>query len=279
MRYLLPLMLLSLLNMDVTRADCSFAGAPAWVHEMPQGFAFDYFVGRAEDQESPVRASKAAVSNAISNIIAKGLITVTSEVVSAQTERSSARSAELLSDISEEVRVKGHSTKLEGLEQVEIHTDSCNGINVAFALIRLPAKKPKPAPTAWTYTWRSLLLPGWGQFEKNHPGKGLTIALGEVVLIPAAITMWVLSNNYLTDAAATNNQDERDWLEQRSNLTYNVFLGALVAAAGLYVYNVIDVVASEPTNIYAQGSDATPDLRFAVTPLPGGAHAVLDYRF
>ena len=252
-------------------ADCG-SSRPAWVAEVPRGYKFDYFVGQGEDRDSPISAKAAAVGNAIASIVAKGLITVETLQISRQTEHTTSTQSELIADITEEVKVKGHSETVQGLEQVETHLEDCGGTQRSFVLVRIPKKTPEEAPSGLEPVWRSVIAPSWGQFYKDHTGRGVFILVGEMVLVPTAAIAWVMSSNAASDASAATKADTKEFYLNRRDVSFNVFLGAAVAAAGLYVYNVIDAIAAPQENVYAEAKEPS-SLKLTLAPLPGGGHA------
>lgn len=263
-------LLLSLLSAAQASAQTctpSIDERPLWIQETPRGYAFDYFVGQGEDAQSVVAAKGAATGNAISAIVAKGLITVSTDTRSKQTETSVNDEAKLVSEISEEVRVQGHSTTVKGLEQVELHLEQCGSVQRAFALVRVPKKNPEEPPSAFAPVWRSIVAPGWGQFYKRQPVKGALILSGEVVTLAAGITTYILSSNDAADAAAATTQANRDFFLQRRDVLFTASLVSFGVAAALYIYNIIDAAAAPQANVYALTPLDSRDWRFAFAPI------------
>jgi hypothetical protein len=239
---------------------------PVWVTESPRGYAFDYFAGQGEDAASPVRARALAVGNAVATIVARGLISVQMT----QSTKQSEEQGKFLSSVTEEITISGHSTQVQGLEQVELHLEQCANSHRAFALVRIPKKVPETPPSAMEPVWRSAVAPGWGQFYKGHTTRGSLILVGEGLLIPTALITYLMSSNAASDARASTTQANRDFFQDRSDRLYGASLLAGGAAVALYLYNVIDAAASAPRNVYADAG---------VVPLPGGAQAFASVRF
>lgn len=239
---------------------------PVWVTESPKGYAFDYFAGQGEDTSSPVKARATAVGNAIATIVARGLISV--EV--SQSLKQSETQGEFLSSVTEEVNIKGHSTQVQGLEQVELHLEQCGSVHRAYALVRIPKKVPETPPSSLQPVWRSAIGPGWGQFYKGHTTRGALILVGEGLLIPTAIITYMMSSNAATDATNSTTQSDRTFYQDRSDKLYVASLVAGGAAIALYLYNVIDAAASPPRNVFADAG---------IVPVRGGAEAYASLRF
>jgi hypothetical protein len=276
----------SLARAENCRSDRS---APDWVAATPRGYQFNYFVGQAEDPSSPVKAKELAVSNAISIIVANGLISVETSTNTNRGEASTttkengketSRTTKLISDVSEEVRITGHSTLVQGLEQMESYNEQCASYSRAYVLVRIPKATPENPPGWGEPVWRSAIGPGWGQFYKGSTAKGVVIAAGEVIAVPSAIVLYVMSSNDAADARKSAKQTDRNFFQDRSDKLY---VGSLVAggiAIALYAYNLIDAIAAPYPNVYADGAPpAMNGPRFAVVPTKDGALALASFKF
>lgn len=276
----------SLAQAETCRSDMS---KPDWIAATPRGYQFNYFVGQAEDPTSPVKAKALAVSNAISVIVANGLISVETSTNTNRGEQSTtvrengkeaSTTTKLISDVSEEVRITGRSTLVQGLEQVESYIEQCGTVSRAYSLVRIPKPSPETPPGWGEPVWRSAIGPGWGQFYKGATAKGVVIIVGEVIAIPSAVVLYVMSSNDASDARKAEKQSDRTFFQDRSDKLY---VGSLVAggiAVALYVYNVIDAIAAPYPNVYADVAPPTTNApRFAVVPTKDGALALAAFTF
>ncbi len=92
--------------------------------------------------------------------------------------------------------------------------------------------------------WRSALVPGYGQIYKGSATKGVSILGGEVALITGIILTENTKSSYRRKAKETFDVNKiRNYTDKADNYetARNVCIGGAIA---LYIYNVIDAVAS-----------------------------------
>lgn len=92
--------------------------------------------------------------------------------------------------------------------------------------------------------WRSMIIPGWGQFYKGSTVKGALILGGTAVLVGGIIFTENERASYVKKLRSTHNQSMiKSYRTKRDNYTTarNVCIGA---AAALYVYNIIDAIVA-----------------------------------
>lgn len=92
--------------------------------------------------------------------------------------------------------------------------------------------------------WRSALVPGYGQIYKGSTAKGISMLGGEVALIAGILLTENTRSSYRRKAKETYDIDKiRNYTDKADNYetTRNICIGGAIA---LYIYNVIDAVAS-----------------------------------
>lgn len=92
--------------------------------------------------------------------------------------------------------------------------------------------------------WRSALIPGYGQIYKGSPAKGISILSGEAALITGVLLTENTRSSYRRKAKETYDVNKiRNYTDKADNYetARNICIGGAIA---LYVYNVIDAVAS-----------------------------------
>ncbi|MDR1682054.1 MAG: hypothetical protein LBS25_01490 [Candidatus Symbiothrix sp.] len=99
--------------------------------------------------------------------------------------------------------------------------------------------------------WRSALLPGWGQFHKGKVGKGVFFLATEVAAISGLVYCEMKRSDNIRLSQETTNltivKEYRDRADTWS-LRRNICVGA---AAGIYVWNVLDAALSKGKIRYA----------------------------
>lgn len=92
--------------------------------------------------------------------------------------------------------------------------------------------------------WRSMIVPGWGQFYKGSKVKGGLLLGGTVACAAGIIFTESQSSDYATKATQTYNVDHiRTYLNKSNNYetARNICIGG---AAAIYVYNLIDAIVA-----------------------------------
>lgn len=92
--------------------------------------------------------------------------------------------------------------------------------------------------------WRSALVPGYGQIYKGSTAKGISILSGEVALITGILLTENTRSSYRRKAKETYDVNKIiRYTDKADNYetARNIFIGGAIA---LYVYNLIDAVAS-----------------------------------
>ena len=98
--------------------------------------------------------------------------------------------------------------------------------------------------------FRSLIIPGWGQFYKGHTTKGFLFLTGTVGLIGTAIYSQGKYTDYFNKGDASRNSYERDEYFDRADKWKNIRNITGIAGIALYAYNVFDAVSSKEEKTY-----------------------------
>jgi hypothetical protein len=99
--------------------------------------------------------------------------------------------------------------------------------------------------------WRSVILPGWGQFHKKKTGKGAIILTTEVVAVSGLVFCEIKrSDNRRKSSETTNLNIIKEYRNRADSweLRRNIFIGA---AAGVYLWNVLDAALAKGKLKYA----------------------------
>ncbi|MEO0185077.1 MAG: tetratricopeptide repeat protein [candidate division WOR-3 bacterium] len=116
-----------------------------------------------------------------------------------------------------------------------------------------PTKPTKPVvqPAEVSATgalMRSCCLPGWGQMYKGESSKGKKLMIATAVLLPTAVISTTIQEKkhqkYLD--IEPGNEDEMDQAYREYKLWYNITAFSWLTFAGLYFYNLYDVIFTKP---------------------------------
>jgi hypothetical protein len=102
-----------------------------------------------------------------------------------------------------------------------------------------------------TALWRSMILPGWGQFHKKKTGKGIFFLATEALLATGAIySEMQRADNFRKSQETTNLTIIKEYRNRADNweLYRNIALGA---TAGVYLWNVLDAALAKGKIKYA----------------------------
>ena len=100
--------------------------------------------------------------------------------------------------------------------------------------------------------FKSLIVPGWGQFYKKKSGKGLLFLLGTTGSLGGFLYANNEHTNNMNRSKETNNIDlKKQFVKKAGDFTTlkNITLGA---AVGLWIWNVIDATSTPGATRYAQ---------------------------
>jgi hypothetical protein len=102
-----------------------------------------------------------------------------------------------------------------------------------------------------TALWRSMILPGWGQFHKKKVGKGVTFLTTEAAVISGLVFCEIKrSDNWRKSSETTNINIAKEYRNRADSweLRRNIFVGV---AAGVYLWNVLDAALAKGKLKYA----------------------------
>jgi hypothetical protein len=99
--------------------------------------------------------------------------------------------------------------------------------------------------------WRSVIIPGWGQFHKKKTGKGIFFLTVEAAAISSAVYFETMrADNMRKSQETTNMTLIKEYRNRADNwsLYRNIAIGT---AAGVYVWNVLDAALAKGKLRYA----------------------------
>lgn len=113
--------------------------------------------------------------------------------------------------------------------------------------------------------YRSLLVPGWAQFYTKQPVKGSLFLAGEAALIGGGFYLYNRFQHNDTRANEANSVKIKQEYRKRAKNYKTYSYIAFGAAAGLYIYNVVDAFTSKRGKMTYDYKN----MRLAVTPSVG----------
>ena len=228
-----------------------FSERPRWITETPPGYVNDYYVGIGRSSVSESDARNIALGDALQRIVQSGTITLqgSQEIKTQSIEKfkdGQTVSFDAIDNVVNDIRIIGESKTIKGLREEEYYTEEHNGVYTIWSLVKIPKKYSVPydSPSKYSPVWRSIILPSWGQFYKGHSSKGYVIAISEAVLLPAGFIFNNLKITNEADARNARTQVLRDYYNDQSNTFSNLSLACFITASAVYLYNVVDAVAS-----------------------------------
>ena len=104
---------------------------------------------------------------------------------------------------------------------------------------------------------RSVIVPGWGQMHKRQKAKGIAILGTEIASISGIVISQNLHKSYQNKTKKEQDSKLRQSYQNKSNTWGNMRNGFIVAASAIYIYNIIDVLASKGAKRYSNQRSIT----------------------
>lgn len=240
--------------------DCSSKNRPNWLKEKVKGNYFKYYSGMSSSENSLDEAKNLAISDVLSEIIMQNEITVESAITTFDKETEK----EFISRITKEVKIKGSSSSIKGLEKEEEYWEAIQTkANVLYRYWIL-MKMPKKQYTNHTFSTnelkqtygatpiiKSALIPGWGQIQKKETKKGILFLSGFAVSLTSAFITYNISSSYEQDAKNANGAEWITYYNDLSDQYYLISAVSFILSGAIYGYNVFDAISSKGAKIYA----------------------------
>jgi hypothetical protein len=99
--------------------------------------------------------------------------------------------------------------------------------------------------------WRSMIIPGWGQFHKKKTGKGILFLTTEIAAVSGLAFCEIRrADNWRKSTETTDINITKEYRNRADSweLRRNIFVGA---AAGMYLWNVLDAALAKGKLKYA----------------------------
>ena len=100
--------------------------------------------------------------------------------------------------------------------------------------------------------YRSLIVPGWGQFYKKKNTKGFLFLIGAAGSVGGFMYANSKHSYNINRSLETNNMDLKKQYVQKAGDFTTIKNITLAAAAGVWIWNVIDATSTEGATKYAQ---------------------------
>lgn len=227
---------------------------PEWVTKIPPGYSNDYFVGKGLSGDSKIDAAKNAFEDAIISIMRNNTIEVIysqeDKIISTQTGRGEDVNLDVVRKSAQELQISGESKTIRDLKEVETYFETQNGLYVAWVLVSMPKEDPISPPSSFSPVWRSVLLPGWGQFYKDESFKGVSFMTITIGSLAGGFILKELSNDASRNAVASRTQSRRDFYNDEAKRFNTLSTISFIASAVVYSWNVVDAIIVKQDNLY-----------------------------
>ena len=240
--------------------DSSSKQRPIWLKETPIGKIFNYHSGISSSKNSLDEAKNLAISDVLSEIIMQNEITVEGAITTFEEETE----VELISRITKEIKLKGSSTSIKGLEKEEEYWETIQTKTDILYQYWILMKTPKRQYINYSFSANELkrtygatpiikssFIPGWGQIQKKETKKGIIFLSGFAVTLTTAFITNNISNSYEQDAKNANGAEWITYYNDLSDQYYLISMASFVLSGAIYGYNVFDVISSKGAKIYA----------------------------
>ena len=241
---------------------------PSWITKLPSGKEkkFYYFKGYGESNLNITKAQNMAVLDILNQISMQNTLSISTTSKSVErVKESMGDKYKYSSDYSlhREILLNGESAKIPGLYKEEDYSLSSKNTHKYWILMKIP-KSENISPDysikqgyGTMPVFKSLLVPGWGQFHKGEPGKGWKFLITEITLTSSFFISNYFSQNYNQKAMIERDLDNREYYNTWSDRSYTIGTLSGVFAGAIYVYNIFDAVISPGAKKYAYSKKNT----------------------
>jgi hypothetical protein len=227
-----------------------FSQEPMWMSKIPQDYLNDYFVVSGSSTYSETEAEEMAYRTALERISdSRGIIFEASPETIIQDNPNIRKGGGIVELKGSSIKT-GTSTIITDFKIWDRYSKNENGLFTVWLKVSIPKEHPISPPSPFSPVWRSIALPGWGQFYKGQPTRGYIIALSEAILIPAGIILQNLKSTAEVDARNSPTQVLRNYYTDEANTYLNLSTAAYVLAGAIYIYNIVDAIVSDGEKVY-----------------------------
>ncbi len=258
------LLLTQVLTAQWKVVDSSERTKPSWISNTPVGENYNYYSGIGSSITSLEQAHESAVADVVHKIVQEGSFTATVESRTQVGENIRSTSSgdifEITDDFLKEVTQTGTSKLVIGLQEEETFWQSVqrsSGVEYQYWVL-LKVLKPGMQPVEITRheygidpVWRSVLIPGWGQYYKGEIPKSRKILLSESVLISTSVVAFYFSSNYNHKAEDEYDLDNKSVYMDWSNRAHTIGTVTGVMAGTIHIFNIFDAVTAKGAKKYA----------------------------
>lgn len=262
---------------------------PSWIVESPTGKFYTYYTAMGISGSSLEAAQKQAVSNIFSSIIMQRSVLVQSEFLTSVSEKSETINGKtetsLIDSAIGEVIAKGETSRIENLTKEEEYWQIVSQGDKLEYKYWVLMKIPKPEFAGLdlnieqgygiTPVLQSMVVPGWGQFQKGEEKKGWRFLVSETVFVSSFFISNYFSQNYSRKAENDQNYDNRKFYNDWANRSHTIGTVSGIIAGAIYAYNIFDAITSKgakkyalnetkPVKIFAGLSNKQPTITFSI---------------
>jgi len=240
--------------------DSSSKHRPIWLKETPKGKFFNYYSGISSSKKSLDEAKNLSISDVVSEIIMRNEINVEGSITTIEGEID----GNLISRITKEIKLKGSTTTIKGLEKEEEYWEiiqtRTNILYRYWILMKIPKREYINYPITTnelnqtygaTPIIKSSLIPGWGQIHKKETKKGILFLSGFAVTLTSAIITHNICDSYEQDAKKAVGADWITYYNDLSDQYYLISMASYVLSGAIYGYNIFDAISAKGAKIYA----------------------------
>lgn len=230
---------------------------PRWIHKLPKpsnnSFNYELDLSMASSLDE---AREKSLAGLIANSgFENGVVVISdyeSKIIDSQTIENGEIKDIQMEDIEINSHIQGNEVQLHVKQIAEYWERDISGEYHLTKLYARATSKDTPAFDNVTTTtkygarglWRSLIIPGWGQFHKGANLKGGLMLGGTAVLAAGVIFTEGQRSDYNKRMLQTHDVNQiRSYQTKRDNFATarNICIGA---ATALYLYNLIDAIAA-----------------------------------
>ena len=228
----------------------------------------DYIYGTGQaTKDNAAQAEILSKTRALSQVARQISVDVRTEIQDRFSQLGASGDNPIISEFTQEDNKLSAIAKLAGARIIKQGVSRNGRVYYALA-IYFPKRAPELESVSYGLgpLWRSVVVPGWGQYYKRHKTKAWLIFASEVALVPTAFYLESRGNKERQEASLNYRWPAiQDYHNNRADQFHNVSRAAWLAAAGIYVYNLLDAGLTTGTKRYYKPAGYS-SLWFKVSP-------------
>lgn len=230
---------------------------PDWLKEKPISNNYSYYIGVGESN-SLQNAKQTAVNDVLYQLSNMAGVSISADYKTKISNHTFNDDVNTTMDFEAVMVSTGERIRITGLRKEDEYWQGRGTRYEYWVLMRKPKRKDvdpnydMPQSYGAAPIWRSALMPGWGQIYKKQKKKGYVLLGSGVLFITGAlISQNMYSYNYNEAIKNIKHNETYLYYLDKADTWATIRNAAFVATGAIYIYSLIDAMASKGAKRYA----------------------------